>query len=391
MTSVGQVHTGLDRVLDNPSLLGSEPITLCANYTAVTADLGRGVDALIRADVPVTSLLTPEHGYWGAAQAGYSDGDGVDARTGLPVLDTYQIEGSGLDEVLERSGSDHIVLDLQDIGTRFYTYMWTMFDLLCSAARTRRRVTILDRPNPLGRREVGPGLESSCASFIGRVSIPLQHGLTLGELARWFNASHIPAIAGRSADLEIIELSGSDGSMPPDSPWVLPSPNMPTMASTQLYPAIGLIEGTTLSEGRGTTKPFELFGAAWTDGRLADALRDQETPGVLIREAVFRPTFSKWANETVHGAQIHLDNPTDFEPITLGYAILRTVADLYPEHQLWREPHEGRPPFLDLLWGSASLREGIDQGTELPCILRNAPPAPQVPTEAILYPNYELR
>src|SRR5699024_7691356 len=134
--------TGLSRVLEDPRLLGTAPIALCSNYTAVTADLRRGLDALVDAGLPVRSLLTPEHGYWGAVQAGESDGDGRDEPTGLPVLDTYQVSGTDLDALLHRTSADQIVLDLQDIGTRFYTYTWTLFDLLCSAARTGHRVVV---------------------------------------------------------------------------------------------------------------------------------------------------------------------------------------------------------------------------------------------------------
>ena len=389
MTTATPPRTGLTRVVDDPGLLGKEPVALCANYTAVTADLDRGVDALLAAGVPVASLLTPEHGYWGAAQAGLSDGDGVDTPTDLPVLDTYRVAGTDLDALLGRSGADHVVVDLQDVGTRFYTYMWTLYDLLCAAARTGRRLTVLDRPNPLGRRRAGPGLDPACASFVGRESVPLQHGLTLGELARWFNAVHVPAVAGRGADLAVVELDGWDGGRrADDEPWVMPSPNLPTLDSAVLYPATGLVEGTTLSEGRGTTRPFELLGAGWTDGRLAAALRERQLPGVVVREAVFRPMFSAWAGETVHGVQLHLTDSGDFDPLATGFALLRTVADLYPDRPLWRDRSEGRPPFVDLLWGSPSLREGIDSRATLAEILRAAPDTPAIPPGTVLYPNH---
>ncbi|MGV8845935.1 exo-beta-N-acetylmuramidase NamZ family protein [Tessaracoccus sp.] len=387
MTISGKIQTGLTRAMDDPSLLGEGPIALCANYTSVTSNLGRGLDALVAAGAPVTTLLTPEHGYWGAVQAGSSAGDGADARTGLPILDTYLVEDAQLDSLLEKSGAQQIVIDLQDIGARFYTYMWTMFDLLCSAARTGRSLVVLDRPNPLGRSQAGPGLDPACASFVGRVSIPMQHGLTLGELARWFNESHVPQASGCMADLTVIEVQGWDGGVQAGGAWVMPSPNMPTLNSAILYPATGLLEGTTLSEGRGTTKPFELFGAEWTDGRLAAALREQNLPGIIVREAMFRPTFSKWAETSVHGAQFHLVDPAAFDAITTAHTLLRTVADLYPEQQLWREPEAGRPPFLDLLWGSSSLREGIDAGASLAEILQSAPQAPDAPEGTTLYPT----
>lgn len=386
--SPAALQTGLGRVLTGDAVLPTGSLTLCTNYTAVTSDLRRGVDALTQSGADIRSLMTPEHGYWGAVQAGESEGEGRDEATGLPILDTYLSEGDALDALVSRSGAETIVIDLQDIGTRFYTYMWTLYDLLCTGSRTGMGAVVLDRPNPLGGRTAGPGLDPSSSSFIGRVSVPLQHGLTLGELARWFNAVHVPAAAGSPCDLEVITVNGwSRETQSPEVPWVMPSPNMPTLRTAQLYPALGLIEGTTLSEGRGTTAPFELFGAAWTDSRLAAALRERALPGVEFREAVFRPVISKWSDGAVHGAQIHLTDSAAYDPITTGWTVLDTVAELYPEQQLWRAPAEGRPPFIDLLWGSAALREGIDHRTDLSTILAESPPAPPVPEGVALYPE----
>ena len=383
--------TGLDRMVLESSIIGTSPTALCANYTSVTAELSRGIDALVAAGAPITCLLTPEHGYWGAAQAGESDGDGTDAANGLPVVDTYGISGGALDSLLERVGVDQILIDLQDIGARFYTYTWTLFDLMCSAARAGIRVLVADRPNPLGRRTAGPGLDPSCASFVGRTSIPLLHGLTIGELARWFALEYIPSITGSQVDLEVIELRGWDGAPSTDrAGWVMPSPNIPTLDSAVLYPATCLLEGTVLSEGRGTSRPFELFGAGWTDARLAAALRERELPGLAVREAVFRPMFSKWQGETVHGAQLHLRSPADVDPMATAHAILSTVRELHPEQELWRQRGPGetgsdRPPFIDLLWGSPALREGIDDGADLDQILAASPHAPQPPAAALMY------
>ncbi|ROR73884.1 exo-beta-N-acetylmuramidase NamZ family protein [Bogoriella caseilytica] len=385
--------TGLTRVLDQPTLLPQGTVALCANYTSVTADLGRGVDALLAAGVPLTSLLTPEHGYWGAAQAGESDGEGTDAATGLPVLDSYLLEGAELEALLLRSQAEQIVVDLQDIGTRFYTYMWTLYDVMCAAVRTGQRVVVLDRPNPLGRSGAGPGLDAECASFVGRVSIPLRHGLTLGELARWFAAEHVPAATGSSPELVVIEAEWDGSASQDTATWVMPSPNMPTLDCAALYPATGLIEGTTLSEGRGTTKPFELIGAPWTDQRLAAALREHELPGMTVREAVFRPTFAKWAGETVHGVQFHVRDAAAIDPAQTIHTVLSTVRDLYPDQELWRHrgpgiDGESRPPFADLLWGSSALRHGIDSGASVEQILAASPPAPRVPADVLHYPGH---
>lgn len=384
----GAARTGLIRVIAGDAALPAGSMALCTNYTAVTADLRRGVDALIDSGADIRSLLSPEHGYWGAVQAGQSEGEGRDEATGLPILDTYLSAGEALDSLVYRAGADQILIDLQDIGTRFYTYMWTLYDLLCSAARTGLGVVVLDRPNPLGGQVAGPGLDPAASSFIGRVSIPLRHGLTLGELARWFNTVHVPEATGAQCALEVIEVSNwSRELQSPDLPWVMPSPNMPTWRTAVLYPGTGLLEGTTLSEGRGTTAPFELFGAAWTDSRFAAALRERSLPGVEVREAVFRPLFSKWAGETTHGAQLHLTDASAFDPIVTGWSVLDTVADLYPDQQLWRTPGEGRPPFIDLLWGSAALREGINSRSDLSTVLAESPPTPIVPEGVALYPE----
>lgn len=381
-------RTGLTRVLSGEAALPSGSLALCTNYTAVTDDLRRGVDALLDSGADIRSLLTPEHGYWGAVQAGESEGEGRDLATGLPVLDTYLVHGEALESLVRRAQAETLLIDLQDIGTRFYTYMWTLYDLMCAAARTGHGVVVLDRPNPLGGLVAGPGLDPAVSSFIGRVSIPLRHGLTLGELARWFNAVHVRQATGNQCALEVIEVS--EWSREPRSQrqsWVMPSPNMPTWNTAMLYPGTGLLEGTTLSEGRGTTAPFELFGAAWTDARLAAALRERELPGLDVREAVFRPMFSKWSSEAVHGAQLHLRDAEAFDPITTGWTIVDTVAELYPDQQLWRTPNEGRPDFIDLLWGSAALREGIQARADLSTVLAESPPTPTAPQGVALYPE----
>lgn len=377
-------RTGLARAVEDTTLLGPGRIALCSNYTSVTADLTRGVDALLAVGAPLHCLLTPEHGYWGSAQAGESEGGGVDETTGLPVLDTYRVQGEALDALLQRSGAERVVVDLQDIGTRFYTYLWTLFDVLVSASRVGLPVTVLDRPNPLGRAVHGPGLRSSeASSFVGRVDVPLQHGLTLGELARWFATEHVPAATGAAPDLTVVAVTGWDGSRArPTDPWVMPSPNMPTLHTALLYPATGLLEGTEVSEGRGTTRPFELLGAPWTDGRLHGALRELTLPGLAVREAVFSPTFSPGQGQRIHGVQLHITDPDALDPILTGHAVLSTLARLYPEQTLWRAPVDGRPHFIDLLWGSSALREGVDDGASLKEILA-ASPAQPVPPDTV--------
>lgn len=383
----GPPVTGLERLAADPRMVEPVRTGLCTNYTAVTSDLRRGVDVLLAAGVELSCLFAPEHGYWGAVQAGDDVGDEVDARSGLPVIDTYKSDGDDLDRLVRESGVQQIIIDLQDIGTRFYTYTWTLFDLLCTAARTGVRMVVLDRPNPLGGLRAGPGLDPQFSSFIGRVSIPLQHGLTLGELAQWFNAAHVPDHAGRAAQLDVIAVNAWDRSRTGALalPWIMPSPNMPSATTATVYPATGLLEGTVMSEGRGTTRPFELFGATWTSPELAAALNDAALPGVRFREQVFRPTFSKGAGEVVRGVQLHLHDPQTFDPVATAITMLATIRALHPDEVLWRAASPGRPPFIDLLWGSAALREGIDDGAGMAEILTASPSAPDVPADAVLY------
>ena len=371
--------TGLDRLLADPALIPDRPTLLCANYTSVAADLTRGLDGLVAAGIPLVGVLTPEHGYWGAAQAGDSDGDGRDERTGVPLLDTYRLDPPAIAELIRRSEAEQILLDLQDIGTRFYTYMWTMYDVLCAAQDVGIPLIIADRPNPLGPTVQGPGLEESCSSFVGRVDIPLRHGLTIGELGTWF--------ARRRACADLVSVlearPGADDDPLAPERWVMPSPNIPTPTTAVLYPGLGLIEGTSLSEGRGTTRPFELIGAPWTDARLAAALRERQLPGVEIREAMLRPMFSKHSGLTLHGVQIHVIDPAALDPLAVGFAVIDAAHRLYPEQPIWREQTdlvpprpEGHPPFIDLLWGSPALRHGIDAGKDLAQVLADSPPAP---------------
>lgn len=384
---------GIERALADTTLLGDGPFALLSNYTATLPDLTLGVDALLAAGVPFAALITPEHGFWGAAQAGESDGAGTWGEQQVPMLDAYLVEGEALDALLARALPEGgtLLVDLQDVGVRFYTYTWSMFDLMCSAARLGIRVLVLDRPNPLGGAAHGPGLDPTCSSFVGRVGLPSQHGLTIGELALWFAAVHVPAATGSEVRAEVVELDHWRRQRFPDTGlrWVMPSPNLPTFDSAQAYPATCLIEGTVLSEGRGTTRPFEILGAPWLDGRWARTLRGKGIPGVEFRDVVFRPTFSKCAEQTCRGVQLYVTEADEFDPIRTGWELLSTLAELYPDHELWRQRGPGidgaRPPFIDLLWGSDSLRTGIDAGRELDQIIAAAPAPDPIPDQIRKY------
>lgn len=383
------VCTGVQRLAREPRLVAGSSVGLFTNYTGTMPDLARNVDALLAAGVPLTTLFTPEHGMWGAVQAGESEPSGVDDATGLPVLDTYQLSDADLDAMLQGSGVDVVLYDLQDIGVRYYTYIWSLYDLLCSAARTGVPVVVLDRPNPLGGSIVeGPGLDPSCASFVGRVSVPLRHGLTVAELARWFAGEHVPAATGERPDVGVVAMQGwsrETVGAASGQPWVMPSPNMPTFDTVLVYPCTGLFEGTNLSEGRGTTRPFEIIGAPFVDARLASALAERRFGGVRFRDLKFRPTHGKWSGDTCRGVQLHVSDPRAFEPVKTGVGILSVLAELYPGEFAWRAPEPGRPPFVDLLWGSPALREGIDTRASVEQILTDGPEAPNAPESVRLY------
>ncbi|MGP9538946.1 exo-beta-N-acetylmuramidase NamZ family protein [Brachybacterium sp. AOP43-C2-M15] len=375
MSSVSHALSGLDRLLVEPALRPSGRLGLLTHFAAVTPDLHRGVDALVAAGIRPDCLISPEHGYWGTGQAGVGNDEDVDRATGLPVLDAYGVHGEALDRLLGGAGIDHVVVDLQDAGCRFYTYMWSMVDVMASCGRLGLPVTVLDRPAPLAAVATGPGLDPACASFVGRLGVPLRHGERLGGIARIVAAHHLDP----APDLHVVEAPGADGS----APWVAPSPNMPTRTTLALYPGTGLLEGTVYSEGRGTTAPFQVFGAPWCGPELAAHLRELELPGVAFREAAYRPTHADFAGERVHGAQVHMTVGLDragtdtalFDPLAVGHAIISALAALHPDRPLWREQVPGRPPFIDLLWGSSAFREGIEAGADLPEILA-ASPAP---------------
>jgi len=369
-----RTRTGADIVIETPQLLGGGKIGLLTNFTGTTPDLGRTIDALLGVGVPITTLFGPEHGLNGSVQAGETETSRHDSRSKLPIVETYLKSGAALDELLDASGVNTIVFDMQDLGVRFFTYIWSLYDCLESAARTGIRVVVLDRPNPLGGTVVsGPGLDANgFASFVGRSDVHQRHGLTAGELARLFAARDLPT-RGLAVDLEVVAMRDWDAGRDFDAtglPWVPPSPNMPTLDTAFAFAGTGLFEGTSVSEGRGTTRPFEMLGAPYIDGRLAATVRDRDVPGVLFREIWFAPTFHKYAGQTLRGVQFHITDRAAFDPVGVGLLLLETIADLYPDQFRFLEPGErgdvGECGYtVDRLWGSASLRGSLASGTPL--------------------------
>jgi uncharacterized protein YbbC (DUF1343 family) len=352
------VRTGLDRLAAGDfARVRGERAGVVSNLTAVDRDYRHLVDRMHTAGVPVGGIFGPEHGFRGAVRAG---GDsGIDARTGLKVYDGYRATHDQWVSMFAGAGITTVVFDMQDVGARFYTYIWTLYDSMAAAASLKLRYVVLDRPNPIGGRAFGPMLKPAFTSGVGLKEIVQQHGMTVGELARFFNAEFLPA----PVRLDVIECQGWHGGLfaaDTDVPWVMPSPNMPTPDTALVYPGTCLFEGVaSLSEGRGTTRPFELVGSPGLDFRWCDRVAAHGLPGAVLREAYFVPSAGKFTGRQCVGAQIHVTDPAVFDPIRTAVAMLVEARRL-PDFA-WRDDNPGRPPFVDLLFGSDGPRKLIDK------------------------------
>lgn len=361
------VQTGLARLIaEGASALEGKRIGLVCNPTSVDAELRHAID-LVGAKYRLTALFGPEHGVRGDAQDMIGVDAARDAATGLPVHSLYGHTEASLSPTPEMlDGVDVLVFDIQDIGSRYYTFVWTMVLAMRACAKAGKPFVVLDRPNPIGGVHVeGPAIERGYDSFVGLVSCATRHGMTAGEIARWRHAVE-------QLDLELFVIAMRGWSR--DSwfehtglPWVLPSPNMPTVDTALVYPGMCLVEGTELSEGRGTTRPFELAGAPQLDGaRLARDLAAMELPGVRFRPVVYTPTFQKHAGKACGGVQVHVTNAEQFRSVRTGVAFLAACRAQGPVP--WRvRAYEfvDQIPAIDLLAGGPWLREGIDAGASL--------------------------
>jgi uncharacterized protein YbbC (DUF1343 family) len=344
-------------------LIEGERVALISNPTGILPDLRHAFDVMHEDErVELVAAFGPEHGFRGAGQAGDHDDFFIDPRTGVPVYDAYSPERYARD--LSAEEVDTVLFDIQDIGPRFYTFIWTMYRAMHGAALAGCRFVVLDRPNPISATDAhGPMLDyPAFSSGVGFRPIVWLHGMTVGELARLFNAELLPDDAGRSVELEVVEMAGWRRDMYFEDtglPWVLPSPNIPTVDSAIVYPGTCLFEGTNFSEGRGTTRPFELIGAPWVGHEWSDALNELDLPGVEFREAYFQPTFHKFQGEMCGGVQPYVTDRRQFDAIRTGIAMLATAKALYADFA-WRP---GTPPlFIDLLTGSDQVRISIDDG-----------------------------
>ena len=358
------VSLGSARLLASTALDGKRVGVVC-NPASVDLQLRHIADQLrARRGTTLAAIFGPQHGFRSDVQENMIEtGHARDDLRCVPVYSLYSETREPTEEMLH--GIEVLVIDLQDVGTRIYTYIYTMANCLIAARKYGVKVIVCDRPNPIGGVAVeGPMLEPGFESFVGMYPIPMRHGMTIGELARLFNDEF-----GIGANLEVIAMEGWRRDLYFEEtgvPWVLPSPNIPTIETAVVYPGTVLFEGTNVSEGRGTTKPFELIGAPWvTSERFADGLNRLELPGVYFRPVLFEPTFHKHAKTSCGGCQIHPLDRTTFRPVETAVALLVAFRACGSDQFAWRPPpyeYEHRKLPFDILAGSSGLREQIQAG-----------------------------
>lgn len=353
------VVTGLEQCVANPpQALRGEKFGLLMNQASVDRSWNYAVDVLQNAfPGQLVSLFSPQHGLWGEQQANMIETQHHEQSPwGIPIHSLYSETRAPTDSMLEHIKL--LVIDLQDVGTRVYTYAWTVVKCLQACARNQVRVVILDRPNPLGGKVVeGPHLDPGFFSFVGMLSIPMRHAMTLGQLAKLAQSELCIDV-----DLQVVDVIGC----PPEVlfnetglPWAMPSPNLPRWQSTLLYPGMVLLEGTNLSEGRGTTVPFEVLGAPFIDPIRLTREVGRKHPGVCVRPIRFRPTFDKWSGQSCGGVALQVVNPREVRSYQLVVDTLSAVHRLWPDDFEWLPPpyeYETEKMPIDILSGNAELR-----------------------------------
>jgi uncharacterized protein YbbC (DUF1343 family) len=342
--------------------LAGRKVGVLSNPTGVLRNLTHIVDSMVAAGMKPLAAFGPEHGFRGTSQAGGSEGNYTDPRTGIPVYDAYNATAEDLAGMYTKAGVDTIVFDIAGAGARFYTYTWTMYLAMRAAVMTGASFMVLDRPCPIGGQAFGPQLDPAYATLVGLKPIVQQPGMTAGELAKMFDALFLPGDTGGKhlSELEIVTVRGlrrDELFLDTNLPWVLPSPNMPTGDTALVYPGTCLFEGTLLSEGRGTCRPFEMVGAPNIDWHWAETLNTMNLPGVRFRESYYVPTFDKFVNQTCGGVQVHITDPRRIDAIRTAVAMIVTAKKLYPSIFGWTPDH-----FVDNLSGSDRLRTMVDAG-----------------------------
>lgn len=352
------VMTGLDVLkTDDFQLLRGLRIGVAANQTAITSDLTHITDLFHTNGIDIQALFAPEHGIRGEMQDGVGVASCIDQRTGIPVYSLYGDVKAPTADMMQNL--DAVVFDIQDIGCRYYTFIWSMALIMKACAEHGKKMIVLDRPNPItGSHVEGRSISPGFTSFVGMYPVPVRHGLTIGEMALYLNTEH-----SISAELTVVPCRGLTRQMWFDEtrlPWVASSPNMPTPQAALLYPGTCLVEGTNVSEGRGTTKPFELIGAPWVDAyEWAEYLNSMNLPGVAFRPIWFKPEFSKHKGLSCGGVQVHVLNREEFMPVYSGLHLVHALHHLYAADFRFRDEDSSGRSFFDLLAGTNEIRLAI--------------------------------
>ncbi len=363
------MKTGLDIFEKRwPGKLRGARVGLVAHPASMNRDLEHALDCFLKSGkFALTTLFGPQHGIRGETQDNMIEWKGFrDKKTGLPVYSLYSNTRKPSPSMLKHV--DVLAIDLQNVDSRYYTFIWTMELCMQACQETGRSVVILDRPNPLGGTLTeGPVLDTAYASFVGRRPLPVRHGMTIGEIGSYFRDEFYPKL-----DFHVIVMKGWKRNMWFDGtklPWIFPSPNMPTPETAVVYPGMCLLEATNLSEGRGTTRPFEICGAPFIDPEaFVKELQKFRLPGVIFRPMYFLPTFQKHAGKLCGGAQIHIIDRKQFKPFMTGVAVLKTARDLYPRSFAWKQPpyeYEKVKMPVDILAGTDRFRKDMDSGRSL--------------------------
>jgi uncharacterized protein YbbC (DUF1343 family) len=361
--------TGLDIFNKRwPKKLNGARVGLVVHPASVNSGLEHAVDCCARSRrFKLNALFGPQHGIRGETQDNMIEWEGFkDIKTGLPVYSLYGKTRKPLTDMLKNI--DVMLIDMQDVGARYYTFIWTMELCMQACHELGKSVVILDRPNPLGGNLTeGPVLDTGFASFVGLRPLPVRHGMTIAEIAGYLRDKYHPSL-----ELHIIPMKEWERKMWFDKtrlPWIMPSPNMPTLDTAIVYPGMCLFEGTNLSEGRGTTRPFELFGAPFIDPEvLVRSLMSLNLPGVAFRPVYFQPTFQKYADEICGGAQLHVINRKKYKSFKTGVAVIKIIHDLYNNKFEWKQPpyeYEEKKMPIDILAGTDRLRNDIEEGTPI--------------------------
>jgi uncharacterized protein YbbC (DUF1343 family) len=371
-----RVTLGCERLLASSSLDGKR-VGLVCNPASVDGELRHVADLFARHQkTELVALFGPQHGFRSDVQDNMIEtSHGEDCVRRVPVYSLYSETREPTAEMLQ--GVDVLVIDLQDVGSRIYTFIYTMANCLAACRKHGVKAIVCDRPNPIGgagdNAVEGPMLVPGYESFVGQYPIPMRHGMTIGELARLFNTEF-----GIGADLSVAAMDGWRRDMYFDAtglPWVMPSPNMPTLDTAVVYPGTVLFEGTNVSEGRGTTRPFEIVGAPWPVAeRFAEQMNALPLGGVLFRPVVFEPTFQKYAKTACAGVQIHVRDRDAFRSVETGVALIKAFRDAGPNQFAWRQPpyeYERTKMPIDILAGSSELREQVESGMSARDIARS--------------------